>query len=1190
MKQKEIEQTIAEIKKALGRGDYDSQKQKEKVQQMIDDLYYPATALEDQRYTVLGESLYVTTHLATNSRGQKRSTLPMLRASKEGLSQFMIVAERLGILPQLVRDDVIIKKHFTEEERSIVVKMADDIDRQTDGKKLLLLEVLATVLAKNMLEYLADDGVDISINSGIVTFIRGHTKPDGRMDYRAMGQYFYDMRKDSNGAGTSASLSFLTSMLSWTVSPDTPRKSQKARGIQAMTGDDYSRTEWLWQVKPSLFLSLEDATEAGAAELMASMRLVFGKVAGIFQTGVFVRTCPATPRPGALENEKAHSPTELLNAIRKLGRGMLDKTQPDYDPEGCLCVMPFIQPSCSAVAVVGHKEIVMGGGFDDVTAGGGSNIVIPISDSLASHMKNEVRNMKLDDGMDAHEIEMVWYNKYIGMTGNVTQHVSQRAVDTSGYDIESTPFITQVRGLHEAKESLTPPPMIDGEALTIRGNVPTGSIEQQTFINVGSGDLAECINLEQMAQNGELPAGLVVYAPSGSSNAHVAGVGIQWEIPVIYGIMPRENGTIWTEIKGWVTDIEGAEPKSYNPSALADFYLEGCKDGDRFWNYGYHVLSQFFHTYLTGPRNDPRFEAYLGGFYTTWILKATLAVAMGEGRHAYQGNKAKFWPIHGLIHTYTAQAIAGDTKIQWNKRNSYYRILKHKEVGLHNLATMLETYVRIYSEPAWPSGSYGGKNYKESVQKAVDVAKTLRLVTQKLTPEDKSYAFKNLLGKVNTLENAVHNCSFFFNKFVANKKWFDIGTRHHGNTAKLEHQYHVLAALHYRFYRHHVDEPHRISQNIYKVIDDGFSMTVASDWTDDNWSSMSPTFSEQMDSVYAHIKKIKSEGEISALHDKYSSVREAVMAFSGKHAPYCEDCDSYECGCYSPTTNPLHYHGTCGLPNCPKSECQQARLANNMGIGTQQFQHLEKMFNTSMHVSGPIWHEGCPSVEDLFVHEKMKIGMLVTDTDATVFTEPNRPEVEEDGNPYSLTAVPVENVPIWTKPNRNTFQDWPDTIVFKSKYDTVMHTQPAVNTLYWLFKKRLDELTDKEVVHHYVKLRLMPIIPTNKYDEEFLEYIGENDLWDLYSLCEKFQKHIRKLGEDLADIDGKQVGMLTSSQYSTLTDWRHTRPQEFFLYILKSNCTNRIGTDIVGSLTYVLQTLETALGREFVEEVIANGK
>ena len=127
-------------------------------------------------------------------------------------------------------------------------------------------------------------------------------------------------------------------------------------------------------------------------------------------------------------------------------------------------------------------------------------------------------------------------------------------------------------------------------------------------------------------------------------------------------------------------------------------------------------------------------------------------------------------------------------------------------------------------------------------------------------------------------------------------------------------------------------------------------------------------------------------------------------------------------------------------------------------------------------------------------------------------------------------------------------------------------------------------------MRHYVKLRLMPVIPTNKYDEEFLEYIGENDLWDLYSLCEKFQKHIRKLGEDLADIDGKQVGMLTSSQYSTLTDWRHTRPQEFFLYMLKSNCTNRIGTDIVGSLTYVLQTLETALGREFVEEVIANGK
>ena len=81
MKQEEVERTIEQIKDVLMKGDYDSQQQKEKVQDLIAGLYYPATALEDQRYTVLGESLYVTTHLAVNKKGTKRTSLPMLKAS-----------------------------------------------------------------------------------------------------------------------------------------------------------------------------------------------------------------------------------------------------------------------------------------------------------------------------------------------------------------------------------------------------------------------------------------------------------------------------------------------------------------------------------------------------------------------------------------------------------------------------------------------------------------------------------------------------------------------------------------------------------------------------------------------------------------------------------------------------------------------------------------------------------------------------------------------------------------------------------------------------------------------------------------------------------------------------------------------------------------------------------------------------
>ena len=1192
MKQEEVERTIEQIKDVLMKGDYDSQQQKEKVQDLIAGLYYPATALEDQRYTVLGESLYVTTHLAVNKKGTKRTSLPMLKASKEGLIKFLCVVERLGILSRLLRDDIVVTKYFTEKQRTAIFQMADEVESESGAKRDILLEVLGTVLAKAMLEALADDSVNISVNSGVVTFIRGHTRQDGKIDYRSMGEYYYGLRKEGNGAGTSASLSIMNSMLSWAINPETPRKSQKARGIQAMTGDDYDRTSWLWQVKPSIFLSLEDATKANASELMATMRLAFGKVKDIFQTGLFVRTCPATPRPGALENIKAHTPTELLKAIRKLGRGMLDETQPDYDPEGCLCVMPFIQPSCSAVAVVGHNEIVMGGGFDDVTAGGGSNIVIPINYSLANTMKNEVRNMNLGDGMDAHEIEMVWYANAIG-DKNATQQISSRATSTAGYDVESTPFITQVRGLHEAKESLSPPPLVDGEPLTVRGNVPDGSIEQQNFINVGQGDLSDCMELEQMAEGGELPEGLVVYCPSGSSNAHVAGVGIQWGIPVIYGIMPRENGTVWTEIDGWVTDKEGAEPAPYDPTALSDFFMIGCEDGDRFWDYGYHVLSQFFHTYLSGPRNDPRFEAYLGGFYTTWILKATLAVAMGEGRHAYQGNKAKFYPVHGLIHTYTAKALAGDESISWNKRNAYYQILKRKEIGLDNLCAMLKAYVRIYSEPSWPSGSYGGKNYKESVEKAVAVADCLQKLRAQVefeftTPAQMKEIFRTFLGAINTLENAVHNCSFFFNKFVANKKWFDIGTSHHQNTAKLEHQYHVLAALHYRFYRHHVDEPHMISKNVYNGEEDTGS--VAFSWADHQWWPMREDFKNELAGVYHAISKVKKEGEIGGLYDIHPTVKVAVESFSGKHSPYCEDCDSYECGCDAPTATPLHYHGTCGLPNCPKAECQQQRLAKSIGVDREQFHKLEAFFNSSIAIypTYPAFKTSFPKEEDLFAMEKAKVGALVTDGGNTVFTEPYRPQVGDDGKPYRVYTVPVENISFWTLWGRSTLQEWPEPLLFTSKYDTVLHVQPMIDTLFRIFANRFLEMSTKEIVRHYINLKQVKThLP---YKRGIQAYAGKHDLWDIYKLSCEFLDYFKDLGTELQERLGKSVALLTGGGMTTIHDWRQRGPEEFLIYFLRKECEKRLGGSLTGNLTAIIDTLETTLGREFVEEVIANGK
>ena len=437
--------------------------------------------------------------------------------------------------------------------------------------------------------------------------------------------------------------------------------SQKARGIHAIGRNTTGLS--MFTKLPSLHISLDAANHSTNRELIMSVSRAWmnTRAENTLSKGLYIRTCPETPRPGALPNVLAKTPRQYLDGIRMLGACMTDPNHIDYDPKGCLVVQQFIKPICSAVVVKDSNTFTIGPSNDGVTAGGGTNIVFTLNPLGVRRMEKDIERLDLEDGMEHHEIELVYDSASSGKHKTLAWFRTLADQRHQGQQGRIIPTITQMRGLHTAKPDLVPPPMVKGELLHIRGLIPMGSVKQLAIMDVGKGSLDECIELEQMAKKGELPEGLVVYAPSGTNAAHVAGVGGDFGFPVIFGIKPRKNHTVWTEIEGWVTDAKNVRPKPYDPQPMLDFYKIGLRDGDRFWTYNLAPLSQFFHNFISGPVNDPRLEAYLAGVYTTWIIKAALGVSMAEFRHGIGSDRADISMQRAFSHILIQQSIAGES-------------------------------------------------------------------------------------------------------------------------------------------------------------------------------------------------------------------------------------------------------------------------------------------------------------------------------------------------------------------------------------------------------------------------------------------------------------------------------------------------------------------------------------------------
>ena len=946
------------------------------LRQALSEIQTPLDVLNRKRYTLVGEMLFSGAREALNEYGVPRKTLPTMRLDTKRLYDFLSLLRSMGLLHRALMTDSLI--YNDDEKKEFVHSMFEDGE-----------------ICNMQLDHLA--GVMQQWTEDAISNVGLHTSSNLRAELihnndEAIGQKVCDGIRDAwdNEEMTVVYNSLVSALFTWSRDPEERSASQKGKGIQLLSESSVNSN--LYYTAPSMFLTLETAKTASTAELLATLDMVplpssaQSCLRDVLRHGndLYIRTCPASPRPGVLPNIKAGTVKEFVDGVRYLANAMSDPDHPDYDPQGELCVMKYMDSDLSGVLVKGHNSMVVGLGSSGVTAGEGSTLIIPLSDTLSDSLTYSFNNImsKAPDGFDNHEIEMVWPATDMG--GNYGYGVDvEDIIETAGYmEANRRPVITQIRGLGKQKPELKAPATYTDQdtgelvTMTTRGNVPHGVVSQTHYEDVGKGDLSDCAKLEADIKNGVIVEGqkdFVIYCPSGSTNCHAAGVANDHSLAIVYA--PVHEDVTWTEVDGWVTTATGVEPAPYDPAPFTSYFFDGCRDGDRYWDYGYHSLSQFFHTYISSPYNDPRFEAYLAGFYSTWIIKATLAVALGETRHGYS-SQAKFTMKAGLLPILLLKASNKMHKFPSGpvgRRTNFYEVLKNTEMGLDGMFTALDALRGCYADDIYWSSSYGGKKYLESVDKAIDAVNAL-------IDLQNGGKLSKVLGTINTLENAVHNCSYFFDKFVSSKTYFDIGTSNHTSLGTIPQQYMTVVSMHKYFYTHVVDEQHKISEDAHKEYTFGVQDILLG------------SFNTHVMSTVKKLTSLPSDSNgIEILRGDYGS---RAIKHVEEVMEYMQPNDDT---CY------VHKVGTCVLPHCMKRDCAENRATNEYGIEMHLLHHLQSIIGSNVvQLASSV----SSSHDTIYAYHKSKLTPVNQhDPVGTVFTASTR-DAKNNAEPvYSNDSV-----------------------------------------------------------------------------------------------------------------------------------------------------------------------------------------
>ena len=464
-------------------------------------------------------------------------------------------------------------------------------------------------------------------------------------------------------------------------------------------------------------------------------------------SNLFIRSCPENPRPGVLESFRLNLGDGKTNISPIM---VLRDNMRELDPNGCIMIMDYYPATHSAtLSTAGH--ITVGYGHNGVTAGNKGrtwsvNMVKPTYCSYLQYIE------EMGDNNGDAEIEYV-FQRFEASEEN------RRATKVEGHFVqyraaETSALMTQWANVGEAvlehrTEDAFPAVWPDD----VTQVTPTSCMVIHTLDDVAK--------LEAVIERGEWPEQFVVFAPTMSTASHAActarGAGIPY-----FKTYPRLSKTIslcgkaWSPKPYWGDFLRGVSI-GYKHSSILKYEVGSYTHGE--W------LSVPFHQFITMPPNDAKETAICAGAFTGWLLKAATAVAVGETRHV---RKKMSWEDQVILSTFS-----GVTMIDMENRRAYYENIDREVPNQENLQAILEWCLHIFDDYEW-SSSYGGKAYATTTRKTLKVLERLQTFQQHAT----TLNFNRLVtavGGANGLENAVHNCGHFFNKF-ANKEAFDAGT------------------------------------------------------------------------------------------------------------------------------------------------------------------------------------------------------------------------------------------------------------------------------------------------------------------------------------------------------------------------------------------------------------------------------
>ena len=233
------------------------------------------------------------------------------------------------------------------------------------------------------------------------------------------------------------------------------------------------------------------------------------------------------------------------------------------------------------------------------------------------------------------------------------------------------------------------------------------------------------------------------------------------------------------------------------------------------------------------------------------------------------------------------------------------------------------------------------------------------------------------------------------------------------------------------------------------------------------------------------IQPLAEAVEESKFSESYKElITEAIETYCLNNKTYCEDCDSYDCGCYGNHSKAYHKEGMCGFMHCPNDACQQIAFNNTYGVKKQHLivardtfgshntkgslpQHYPSLmqhedpkmeivknwnpmaeYNDANTITVPLTKEGVESVSD----EKFTEMMLLTPLkkvseesyhpESQVWVEPEREvKVEENAITVDVTDVEfpeechiTENLPpivIGQTPNMTRQYHWIDAMTYE---------------------------------------------------------------------------------------------------------------------------------------------------------------